>query len=420
MSESLVSNAINHSWREDENVIVPRLVEAASLDSATLDAINVRARNLVVAVRDQRIGKGGLDAFLHEFELSSSEGVVLMCLAEALLRIPDTETADLLIRDKLSGADWENHLGQSDSLFVNASTWALMLTGRVVEMNDYSSDTLSGTLGRMVGRLGEPVIRQSVTQGMRIMGKQFVMGRTIEEALDRALDEAKQGYTHSFDMLGEAAFTAEDAERYFQSYMSAITAIGANSQHLHDPIKGPGISVKLSAIHPRYEFTHSTRIHEELTPKLLQLAEHAAEHNLGLTIDAEEADRLQLSLEVFETIAQAPLSEGLGRTWPRSAGISKARAARARLACAIESSNKSSLNGSLGQRRLLGYRNQASSGKRSGWVSCLHAQADYGCLLSGLREAHAGRSGSVLPSICHAQCAHGFRDQRNCQTRCGI
>lgn len=310
MIQSSVSTAINHAWREDENVIVPRLVSAATLDSVTLDAINVRARNLVTAVREQRIGKGGLDAFLHEFELSSAEGVVLMCLAEALLRIPDNETADLLIRDKLSGADWENHLGQSDSLFVNASTWALMLTGRVVEMNEYSSETLGGTLGRMVSRLGEPVIRQSVTQGMRIMGRQFVMGRTIEEALDRALDEAKRGYTHSFDMLGEAAFTAADAQRYFNSYVTAIEAIGANSDHVHDPVNGPGISVKLSAIHPRYEFTHSERIHSELSPKLLQLAETAARHNIGLTIDAEEADRLQLSLEVFESLATAPSLKG--------------------------------------------------------------------------------------------------------------
>jgi len=306
MKHSSVADAINHAWRVDEEDIVPQLVAAATLDSATLDAINVRARNLVVAVREQRIGKGGLDAFLHEFELSSSEGVVLMCLAEALLRIPDTETADLLIRDKLSGADWENHLGQSDSLFVNASTWALMLTGRVVEMNEYSSETLGGTLGRLVGRLGEPIIRQSVTQGMRIMGRQFVMGRTIEEALERALEESKLGYTHSFDMLGEAAFTADDADRYFQAYRDAIAAIGSNREHVHDPIGGPGISVKLSAIHPRYEFTHSQRIHDELVPRLLQLAQEAAAHNLGLTVDAEEADRLQLSLEVFERVARDP------------------------------------------------------------------------------------------------------------------
>src|SRR5690606_2227131 len=176
--------------------------------------------------RRERVGLGGLDAFLHEFELSSREGVVLMCLAEALLRVPDAHTVDKLIQDKIADADWEAHLGQSDSLFVNASTWALMLTGRVVKLRRDEERDLTGTLRAMVRRSGEPAIRRADTQAMRILGRQFVMGRTIGEALERARANEKKGYRYSYDMLGEAAHTAADAERYFQSYRKAIAAIG--------------------------------------------------------------------------------------------------------------------------------------------------------------------------------------------------
>ena len=283
------------SYRADETQVVKRLLDAAHFSIEQLDNIAARARALVVEVRKRRIGKGGLDAFLHEYELSSQEGVVLMCLAEALLRIPDAETADRLIRDKLGPADWEGHLGQSDSLFVNASTWALMLTGRVVGLHEFRDKSLKAVLSRLVNRVGEPMIRQSVTQGMRILGRQFVIGRTIEEALHRAREDT--GYRHSFDMLGEAARTAADAERYFRAYEQAIDAIGASPR---GHIDGPGISVKLSALHPRYELSQRHRVIEEILPRLVHLAALARAKEVGLTVDAEEADRLDLSLELVE------------------------------------------------------------------------------------------------------------------------
>jgi RHH-type transcriptional regulator, proline utilization regulon repressor / proline dehydrogenase / delta 1-pyrroline-5-carboxylate dehydrogenase len=289
------------AYRADESEIVEQLLTDAELPPATLDRIAQRARDLVQKVRGARLGQGGLDAFLHEYELSSREGVVLMCLAEALLRIPDAETANLLIKDKLADADWRKHLGSSESLFVNASTWALMLTGRVIALDQEGGD-LAGVLRRLVTRSGEPVIRQAVTQAMRILGRQFVMGRNIEEGLERARSAEKRGYRYSYDMLGESARTAKDAERYDRSYRAAIAAIGRAAAG-RGPVEGPGISVKLSALHPRYEFAQRRRVMEELVPRLTALARLAKEQNIGFTVDAEEAERLDLSLDVIEAVS---------------------------------------------------------------------------------------------------------------------
>jgi RHH-type transcriptional regulator, proline utilization regulon repressor / proline dehydrogenase / delta 1-pyrroline-5-carboxylate dehydrogenase len=296
------------AYREDETAAVERILAAAELPAAMLDRIAERARDLVHKVREARLGQGGLDAFLHEYELSSREGVVLMCLAEALLRIPDAETANLLIKDKLADADWRRHLGSSESLFVNASTWALMLTGRVIRMDQQGED-LAGVMRRLVARSGEPVIRQAVTQAMRILGRQFVMGRTIEEALDRARAQEKRGYRYSYDMLGESARTARDAERYDSAYRAAIAAIGRASAG-RGPIEGPGISVKLSALHPRYEFAQRHRVMAELVPRLAALARLAKAADIGFTVDAEEADRLDLSLDVIEAVSADPSLAG--------------------------------------------------------------------------------------------------------------
>jgi RHH-type proline utilization regulon transcriptional repressor/proline dehydrogenase/delta 1-pyrroline-5-carboxylate dehydrogenase len=296
------------AYREDETAAVERVLAAAELPAPVLDRIAERARDLVRKVRAARLGQGGLDAFLHEYELSSREGVVLMCLAEALLRIPDAETANLLIKDKLADADWRRHLGSSESLFVNASTWALMLTGRVIRLDQQGED-LAAVLRRLVARSGEPVIRQAVTQAMRILGRQFVMGRTIEEALERARAMEKKGYRYSYDMLGEAARTARDAERYDRAYRAAIAAIGRASQG-RGPIEGPGISVKLSALHPRYEFAQRHRVMAELAPRLTALAGLAKQADIGFTIDAEEAERLDLSLDVLEAVSADPALAG--------------------------------------------------------------------------------------------------------------
>src|SRR5215470_501580 len=300
--------AILSAYREDETAVVDRLLAAAEFAPDALDRIAERALGLVVEVRRQRLGKGGLDAFLHEYALSSKEGIVLMCLAEALLRIPDAETVDRLIRDKLGPADWSQHLGHSDSLFVNASTWALMLTGRLMRSDGEERD-LAGVLKRLVARSGEPVVRQAVTAAMRILGRQFVMGRTIAEALERARAAEKQGYRHSYDMLGEAARTAADARRYFESYEAAITAIGAAALG-RDVFAAPGISVKLSALHPRYEEAQRERALRELAPILLALAQHAKAKGIGFTIDAEESERLDLSLDLLEGLALNPTLAG--------------------------------------------------------------------------------------------------------------
>ncbi|WP_374650144.1 bifunctional proline dehydrogenase/L-glutamate gamma-semialdehyde dehydrogenase PutA [Dongia sp.] len=288
-------------YRADETGIVEMLLGQADLPAEMQDRIAARARKLVEEVRRNRVGQGGIDAFMHAYELSSREGVVLMCLAEALLRIPDNETANQLIRDKLKDADFAAHLGESDSMFVNASTWALMLTGRIMQLDQSSSD-LKGVLKRLVARSGEPVIRQAVTQAMKILGKQFVMGRNIEEAVDRAESAEKRGYRYSYDMLGEAARTMKDAERYFASYINAIAAIGKASKG-KGVVAGPGISIKLSALHPRYEFAQSDRVMKELVPQVVALAQAARKAGIGCTIDAEEADRLDLSLDIIEAVA---------------------------------------------------------------------------------------------------------------------
>src|SRR6266446_9537548 len=296
--------AILAAYREDETAAVERLLSAADFAPGALDRIAERARGLVVEVRRQRLGKGGLDAFLHEYALSSKEGIVLMCLAEALLRIPDAETVDRLIRDKIGEADWERHLGHSQSIFVNASTWALMLTGRLLR-SDTGEHDLRATLRHFVVRSGEPVVRQAVIAAMHILGRQFVMGRTIEEALERAREAEHHGYRHSYDTLGEAAHTAADAARYAAAYDGAIAAIGASAGR-RDVVQAPGISVKLSALHPRYEMAQRDRALAEISPVLLDLARHARRVGIGLTIDAEEADRLDLSLDLVEGLALAP------------------------------------------------------------------------------------------------------------------
>src|SRR5690606_32674326 len=223
--------AISRAWRADETACVERLLAEVNLPQATRRRIHERASALVERVRESADSADGIDAFMQEYDLSSPEGIALMCLAEALLRIPDADTADRLIADKLFDAHWEEHLGHSDSLFVNASTWALMLTGRILRptSNENADDDLGAALRNLLARGSRPVVRQAVVQAMRIMGRQFVMGRTIEEATERAEEDRRKGYRHSFDMLGEGARTAADAARYFRSYRHAIEALAAEA-----------------------------------------------------------------------------------------------------------------------------------------------------------------------------------------------
>ena len=291
---------IDVHYRADEAACVSALLAQLAITSEAQARIQDTAGRLVEEVRAR--SKGGIDAFLHQYGLSTQEGVMLMCIAEALLRIPDDATQEALIRDKMSAANWDAHLGKSDSVFVNASTWALMLTGRVVGLRGVKGQTAGAVLRRLVARVGEPMIREAVNQAMRIMGKQFVMGRTIGEALERAKAFERKGYRYSYDMLGEAARTMADADRFFESYRSAIAAIGrvSGGKGIYD---GPGISIKLSALHPRYELWQEQRVMDELVPRMHALAVEAAKLDIGLNIDAEEAARLDISLDVIEAVS---------------------------------------------------------------------------------------------------------------------
>lgn len=290
--------AVRRDYRRDEEKVVAERLEQARLNPAQSREAEAVARTLVSHVRGSK--PAGLDAFLHAYDLGSEEGVALMCLAEALLRIPDAETADELIRDKLSGPDWSEKLGESHSPFVNAATFSLLLTGKVLDAGHDNRVTWSAALGRAVGRLGEPVIRTAVGQAMKILGGQFVFGRTIDEALERASPERKRGLSHSFDMLGEAARTMADADRYADAYRSAIARIARESDG--NLVTSPGVSVKLSALHPRYEALHAEEAKAYILPVLRELAATASAANVHLTIDAEEADRLELQMDCLEAL----------------------------------------------------------------------------------------------------------------------
>uniref|UniRef100_UPI0037850655 proline dehydrogenase family protein n=1 Tax=Sphingomonas daechungensis TaxID=1176646 RepID=UPI0037850655 len=291
-------NKVRLAYRAEEDEVVLERLSQARMPSDALSEASAIARTLVKGVRSHK--PSGLDAFLQAYDLGSEEGVAMMCLAEALLRIPDAHTADELIADKLSGPDWAEKIGQSDSSFVNAATFSLLLTGKVLEGANDRSDNWKAALGRAVGRLGEPVVRTAVREAMKILGRNFVFGRTIDEALRRAAPERSQGLTHSFDMLGEAARTIADAERYAEAYRNALDRIAKEAK---DGFRvSPGISVKLSALHPRYEWSHADEAKAYILPILTELAQKASRADVHLTIDAEEADRLELQMDMLEAL----------------------------------------------------------------------------------------------------------------------
>ena len=286
----------------DERTALTAALASKPLGADDREAVRIEAETLVRAARASARRQGVVESFLQEFSLSTREGLALMCLAEALLRTPDEQTRDRLIAEKIASADWASHAGQSDSWFVNASTWGLMLTGKLVDVDDQAKSDLPGFLKRVAGRLGEPVIRQAVAAAVRIMGEQFVVGRTIEAALKRA---NREGWLCSFDMLGEGARTAADADRYERIYAEAIEGVGRQASG-SGPESGHGVSVKLSALSPRYEATHEARVWEELYPRIKRLALIAARYDINYTIDAEEADRLALSLKLLDRLAHEP------------------------------------------------------------------------------------------------------------------
>ena len=289
----------------DEAEVANRLLREDSLDSATKIAISDQATLLVEGCRQRSHEAGTLDAFLQEFGLSNKEGVALMCLAEALLRVPDEATADQLIAEKIRSGDWGSHQGASSSRFVNASVWGLMLTGRVVALGSETTEDTGSWVKTLTRKLGEPAVRRAILQAMRIMGGQYVLGRTIEEAIRKGRAANSPGTRFSFDMLGEGARTASDAQRYFDAYAEAICVL-ANANTEGDITHADGISIKLSALHPRYAFSQYDRVISELLPRVKQLALMARAGDISLTIDAEESERLDISLDLFEALARDP------------------------------------------------------------------------------------------------------------------
>ena len=297
---------INTAWRRAETDCVQNLLDHSKISDEMNQRIHELAFDLAHTLRERKSGSGKagiVQGLLQEFALSSQEGIALMCLAEALLRIPDMATRDLLIKDKINQGNWKEHVGQSNLMFVNAAAWGLMLTGKLMETPKQNS--LSGTLTGLLARSGRGIIRKAVDVAMRMMGEQFVTGETIAEALQHAERLEEKGFRYSYDMLGEAALTDHDADRYMKDYTDAIHAIGQASKD-KDVYDGPGISIKLSALHPRYQRAQVARMHEELYGKVFTLAKLARGYNIGLNIDAEESERLEISLEMLERLCFEP------------------------------------------------------------------------------------------------------------------
>mgnify|MGYP003143346659 CR=1 FL=1 len=305
-TDTALREAITSAYRLPEPEIVPALIDAAAVKPEQARAIRAIAEKAVRGIRAKGAG-AGVEGLMHEYALSSQEGIALMCLAEALLRTPDNSTRDLLIADKIAPGNWQKHLGLDRSVFVNAATWGLVVTGKLVTPVDESG--LSNALSRIVARSGEPVIRAGVKMAMRMLGEQFVAGQDIGEAIKNARSWEAKGFGYSYDMLGEAATTAHDADRYMGEYVEAIHAIGRGAAG-KGPYAGPGISIKLSALHPRYARTKYGRVMAELLPRLKELAALAKSYDIGLNIDAEEMDRLELSLDLLEALATDPDFDG--------------------------------------------------------------------------------------------------------------
>ncbi|MFC3609141.1 bifunctional proline dehydrogenase/L-glutamate gamma-semialdehyde dehydrogenase PutA [Stutzerimonas tarimensis] len=300
---------ISANYSVDESAYLTELLSLADPGPSGTEVIRRQARTLVEQVRSRENAVDTLDALLRQYSFDTQEGLTLMCLAEALLRVPDSATADALIRDKLNAAEWERHLGGSDNVLVNFAAWGLAMTGRVVHP-DSADGRPASVIGRLLRRSGEPVIRMAMNQAMKLMGQQFVLGRTLSEALKNGRSQRQKGYSYSFDMLGEAALTADDAEKYGVDYRQAIDTLGAEPRIGSGP--KPSVSIKLSALHPRYEAAQRERVLGELFGTVRDLAIRARQLDVGITIDAEEADRLELSLTLFEKLLRDPAITGWG------------------------------------------------------------------------------------------------------------
>lgn len=302
---SHLRDSITNAYRMDETLCLETLIPAASIPQDARERALHTTMQLVLATRSAIKKQGKIDVLLHQYDLSTDEGIALMCLAEALLRIPDTYTADKFIADKISPQNWRAHINQSNPLFVNAATWSLLLSGKIYAPTLKNQQTLSNAITRVGSRLGIAVIRPIIFSMMKAIGQQFVMGENINDALKRSKQFQAAGYTFSYDMLGEAARTQEDANIYEEAYTNAVLAIGKSAQ-FESPTDNPGISVKLSALHPRYEYAKVDEVMASVPAKLLKLAQLAMQYNIGINVDAEEADRLDLSLDIFERVFTSP------------------------------------------------------------------------------------------------------------------
>lgn len=296
---------INEQYRANEYEVISKLLDYAQLSPESNEKITQQARILIQQVRLMRKNAVGVDSFLNTYALSTQEGIALMCLAEALLRIPDQATIDKLIRDKLTNANWQEHVGKSDSFFINATTWALVITGKVLKTEENQQDWLHALKG-FFNRSSETVVRTVVAQAMKVLSRQFVMGKNIEDAIKRAHQYEQKGYRFSYDMLGEAALTQKDAQKYFDAYANAIKSLGQSVDKNKSIVEKSNVSVKLSALHPRYSEAFAITVRQELGEKLLALAILAKEYQVGLTVDAEESERLDLSLDIFEDVYLNP------------------------------------------------------------------------------------------------------------------
>ena len=319
LKTEFVEKPLNELWSlisplymVDESQWLSQLLPLATPTAAEKDQMSIKTTQLIEAIRADKKSIQMIDALLLEYSLDTQEGILLMCLAEALMRIPDAATADALIRDKLTVADWKSHLKNSDSVFVNASTWGLMLTGKVVGLSDKESQSPVSAVNKLVNKMSEPVIRKAMHQAMKVMGHQFVLGRTIAEAQKNGRTMRDRGFTYSYDMLGEAALTTADANKYFKDYLMAIEAVGRDKYTSKDS-PAPSVSIKLSALHPRYEVANEERVLTELFDTIQQLLNRAKELDVAITIDAEEADRLELSLKLFEKVYRSKLIQGWGK-----------------------------------------------------------------------------------------------------------
>ncbi len=385
-------------YAPDDAVLAGQFLQGATLAPAREARIDVEARRLVTAIRASASGIGGIEALLREYSLSTPEGLALMVLAEGLLRVPDDATADRLIEDKLGqGGFAQGPDTRPDSLLVSASAWALGLSARLIG----PADTPEGILRGVVRRLGLPTVRGALRQAMRVMGNHFVLGQTIEEALGRAGSRAGRVFRYSFDMLGEGARTADDASHYQTSYADAIEAIGRAAGNKPLPDR-PGISVKLSALHPRYEAVSRARVMDELVPRVRELARRGGDTRAELHRGCGGSRPAGIVAGRDRRGGGGPAVVRLGRVRAGGAGVRQAGARDDRLGGRAGGDAGPAVHGASGEGCLLGHRDQARAGARPGGLSGVHAQADDGSELYGVCGAPAGAAAAHLSAIRHA------------------